>query len=164
MAISTKKKNMIIADFKAEVYTNNTELAKHYKISRSTLYQIIQNVDRANADIVALGVDYELQKKNTQSVHDIRAIEQAVAVKVNTIEVDNDLVKNNRKILKGLQSGITSRMITKDGKVRVMEPKDIKSLTGAVKDIESIANPKENGDINIDNSNSLVTALKIEFV
>ena len=164
MSISTKKKNIIIADFKAEKYTSNTELAKAHKISRSALYQIITDVDRANTDIVELGVLYEQKKKSTKNTHEIRAIEQAVALKVNTLAVDNELVKNNRKLLKGLQSSITGSMINKDGRVKKLEAKDIKSLTGAVKDIETIANPRESADINIQNNQTVVTALKIEFV
>ena len=152
MAISTRKVNRIIADYKAGVWSNKSLLAKAHKISRSQLYKILQDVESSNADIVDMGVEYELAKKNTKNVHEKNAIEDAVAYRISTIEIDNKLMENNRKLALIAQKKLVD---TKES----IDITNVRSFTGAIRDIEAIAqsnkDKKENNvEINIQNNNT----------
>ena len=78
MAISTKKKNIIIAMWKTGEFKSATALAKHYKISTKTAQKIIAEIDHSNKDIVDLGVQYEMAKNSTKNPHEINTIEKVV--------------------------------------------------------------------------------------
>ena len=58
---------------------------------------------------------------------------------------DMELIENNRKLLKGFQAQIAKSI--KSGDYRT--PQDIKAGTAAIKDIESIANPRPTQQINV---------------
>ena len=74
-----------------------------------------------------------------------------IVLKVNTILEDNELITNNRKILKAFQGKIIAGL--KNGAYE--KPNEIKAGTSALKDIEAIANPQANKqEINIQNTNA----------
>ena len=80
-----------------------------------------------------------------------------IILRVNTILEDNELVTNNRKILKAFQSKIVAGL--KNGAYE--KPNEIKAGTSAVKDIEAIVNPQTNKqEINIQNTNAVQTNIK----
>jgi hypothetical protein len=66
-------------------------------------------------------------------------MDEIVAGKVQTILEDNDLIGNNRKLLKALQREMAVGI--KEGKFKT--PQDINAGTSAVKNIEAVANPKD---------------------
>lgn len=78
MALSTRKKNLIIADYKAGRFEKQTELLKHYKIDRKTLVKILEGISPTNTEIVDLGVAYESAKKSLKNPVEIKAIENVV--------------------------------------------------------------------------------------
>ena len=78
MAISTKKTNMVIASWKTGSFKSYTAIAKHFKISTKTAQKIIGDNAQDNADVVALGIEYEKAKKSTKNPHEIKAIEKVV--------------------------------------------------------------------------------------
>jgi len=55
--------------------------------------------------------------------------------RINTIEEDNEIMSNNRKIAKMLQSVIVKQR-------NDIDLTNIKAVSGTLKDIESIANPQ----------------------
>ena len=74
-----------------------------------------------------------------------------IVLRVNTILEDNELITNNRKILKAFQGKIIAGL--KNGAYE--KPNEIKAGTSALKDIEAIANPQANKqEINIQNTNA----------
>jgi len=76
-------------------------------------------------------------------------IKQEIAIeKIGTILEDNDLISNDRKLLKAFQS-LIGRGI-KDGIYGTAQ--DIKAGVSSIKDIESIANPQANQKIDISQS------------
>jgi hypothetical protein len=79
--------------------------------------------------------------------------------RVRTILEDNELIRNNRKILKAFQ-GLIGKGIRENTYVT---PQDIKAGVSAIKDIEAIANPQASKqEINIQNTNAQQTITKIE--
>jgi len=74
-------------------------------------------------------------------------LESIIIEKIDTSMEDNDLIKGNRKLLK-LAQGIIVK--SKDN----FDHNNIKNLTGAIKDIESIANPQASHKIDINNTNA----------
>ena len=80
-----------------------------------------------------------------------------IVLRVNTILEDNELITNNRKILKAFQSKIITGL--KNGAYE--KPNEIKAGTSALKDIEAIANPQASKqEINIQNTNAVQTNIK----
>ena len=78
MALSTKRKNQIIADWKAGRFKSFYAVSKHYKISEPTAKQILANIPQSNADIVEVGVAYEQAKKLSKNLVEVKAIERLV--------------------------------------------------------------------------------------
>ena len=82
-----------------------------------------------------------------------------IILRVNTILEDNELITNNRKILKAFQSKIVAGL--KNGAYE--KPNEIKAGTSALKDIEAIVNPQTNKqEINIQNTNANQTVVDID--
>ena len=103
MAISTKKKNIIIAMWKTGEFKSYTAIAKHYKISTKTAQKIISDSTHENEDIVELGVKYEMAKKSTKNPHEINTIEKVVEERVKASNVIYDLTSD---ILEGLSKSV----------------------------------------------------------
>jgi len=159
MAISTKKKNLIIAMWKTGKYKSYTSIAKHYKISTKTAQKIIGSNTHSNEDIVEMGVVYESAKKSIKNPHEITTIERAVEERTEMDILREDLQLNNLKISKLAQAKIIQN---KDD----IDLTNIKAVTGAIKDIEAVANPqtsKTDVTVNNQNNNSLVSQNKIEL-
>jgi len=74
---------------------------------------------------------------------------EAIVDELNTIMQDNELVINNRILLKSFQGLISSGI--KNGIYE--SPQDIKSGVSAIKDIESVANPQK-GEITVSTQNN----------
>lgn len=80
-----------------------------------------------------------------------------IILRVNTILEDNELITNNRKILKAFQGKIAAGL--KNGAYE--KPNEIKAGTSALKDIEAIVNPQTNKqEISIQNTNAQQTNIK----
>jgi len=95
MAISTKKKNIIIAMWKTGEFKSATSIAKHYKISTKTAQKIISETSQDNEAIVDLGVQYEMAKKSTKNPHEINTIEKVVEERVKASNFIYDLTNLN---------------------------------------------------------------------
>ena len=159
MAISTKMKNVIVAMWKTGEFKSFTSIAKHYKISTKTAQKIIGNKAHSNEDVIELGVKYEMAKKSTKNPHEINSIEKVVKGRVDTIDIDNILVKQNRIIAKATQSVISEKIRNNE-----LTLKNVKNVTGAIKDIEAIANPTSSGtEVNIQNNQSNVNVQTRSF-
>lgn len=153
MAISTKKQNIIRAMWKTGKFKSFTAIAKHYKISTKTAQKIIGDTAHSNSEIVEKAVELEVLKKSTKNPHEIQAIDRVIKERIETIDFDNALVQKNRLLLKSMQGKIAEHLIVEEvldehGVPKAhekLDPHSIRSLTGAIKDIESIANPKDTG-------------------
>jgi hypothetical protein len=79
MALSTRRKNQIIADWKAGRFKSYYAVSKFYKISAPTAKEILLGILQSNSDIVEVGVAYESAKKLTKNLIEVQAIERVVA-------------------------------------------------------------------------------------
>ncbi len=97
----------------------------------------------------------EASGKISESFHKANDVQKKeIEDEFRTILEDNELIQNNRKLLKMAQ-GIIIKNKEK------FDHSNIRNLTGAIKDIESIANPQANKqEINIQNSNNQQTNIK----
>ena len=85
-------------------------------------------------------------------------LESLIVAKIDTTMQDNELIENNRKLSK-LAQGIIIKH--KDN----FDHSNIKNLTGALKDIESIANPQASKtDILINNTNAMQNITQIKTI
>ena len=92
---------------------------------------------------------YDNVHKTTQNIEKLHPDNQDILLeRLNTLEQDNELVKNNRTIAKMLQGIIVSNRNS-------VNLQNIKTVSGVIRDIESIANPQANKqEINIQNTNA----------
>ena len=113
MALSTRKKNIIIAMWKTGEFKSATAIAKHYKISTKTAQKIIGVTPHTNEDTVALGVEYNMALNSTKNPHEINTIEKVVSERIkasNTIYDLTNLVTKGLK--KSLKKGKAHKVVT----------------------------------------------------
>lgn len=131
------------------------EICKLYKVSKKTLQNKISEkkwevTGTLNAQINEFR---EVTGKVLREIGNNPETQEIYTEKVITILEDNALITNNRKLLKAIQ-GIIGNEI-RNNKVNVS---NVKSITGAIRDIEYVANPKTETIIN--NSNAVQTNIK----
>jgi len=106
MALSTRKKNQIIADWKAGRFTTYYAIAKHYQISNPTAKEILVNIPQSNADIVEAGVTYEKAKKLNKNLIEVKAIEALVKERTIADEIQDIALSGTLANLKSVKSKI----------------------------------------------------------
>lgn len=100
MAISTRKKNLIIADWKTGAYSLNA-LAKKHKISVNSVKKICTKIPQENADVVELCVVAESAKKCTKNAQEIKAVESVVNDRLKIYDISNIILDGIDKLAKG---------------------------------------------------------------
>jgi hypothetical protein len=85
-----------------------------------------------------------------QNIEKLHPINQELMIKnLDTLEQDNELIGNNRKIAKMLQGVIVANR-------QDINLRNIRNVSGVMKDIESIANPQANRqDITVNNQTNV---------
>ena len=113
MALSTKKRNIILAMWKTGEFKSATAIAKHYKISTKTAQKIIAENSHDNEDIVDLGIQYNMALKSTKNPHEINTIEKVVSERVKASNIIYDLTGDNLDGLsKYIKKGVAHKVIT----------------------------------------------------
>lgn len=112
MALSTRKKNIIIADWKTGEYSA-LKLSKKHKVSRETVRKICKGIPHENAYIVEVGTVYENAKKLAKNGQEIFAIENAVKERIKVERVSNKILDNIEKLI---DNGKAQKVVTtRDG-------------------------------------------------
>lgn len=78
MALTTNKKNKIIAEWKVGKYPSYNAVAVAYKIDPKTVKKILDGIEQSNVYIVEDGARYEIAKKSIKNPNEIKAIENRV--------------------------------------------------------------------------------------
>ena len=99
MAISTKKKNQIIADHKAGRFDTQQQLLKHYQVDRKTLVKILEGISSTNTDIVEAGIAYENAKKSLKNPVEEKAVEKAVDEKIKHMDFFKNATLKNASVM-----------------------------------------------------------------
>lgn len=124
------------------------DIIKKYKIDNKQLLNKIYNEKWVVKGHLKAEVDgfYEAIHKTTQNIEKLHPDNQDILLeRLNTLEQDNELIGNNRKIAKMLQGIIVSNRNS-------INLQNIKTVSGVIRDIESIANPT-NKETVINNAN-----------
>lgn len=134
------------------------DICKKYKVAKKTLqnkiyemrWEIKGNIDAdVNEFRAVLGKVTETALNNPETT-------DIYIEKIVTVLEDNKLIQNNRKLLVAVQ-GIIGQEI----KANKVNASNVKSITGAILDIEKVANPQASKqEINIQNSNAQQTNIK----
>ena len=138
MAISTRKKNLIIAEWKAGKYKSYYAVAKAHKIDISTAKKILVNIEQSNIAIVDAGVMYESAKKSTKNLVEINAVETEVANRLKVYDITNTVLDGISKLVKGgkAQKVVTESLGEAGTSATVVEydlqAKDYKDIQDAV--------------------------------
>lgn len=119
MAISTRKKNLLIAEWKTGVHKTVSAMAKLHKLDPKTVRKFIGELTHENADLVEACVIVEGAKKSLKNPIEIEAVEKAVS-NATKIESLTDLNLEGLKAL--LMRGTISRPIKiKNGEFDIIE-------------------------------------------
>lgn len=135
------------------------DIVKKYKVTNKLLSNKINQdkwVVKGNlkADIEGF---YEQSHKMAQNIDKLHPENQDLMIKkLDTLEQDNELMGNNRKIAKMLQGVIVSNRNS-------INLQNIRNVSGTLKDIESIANPQASKtEINNTNATQNIVTVEIE--
>jgi hypothetical protein len=154
--ISTHTWNEIQKDFESGM--SQADIRKKYDISPSTLGSKIKRDGwRLSQDQKAILSEFkEVSAKISESHSQANDLQKKeIEDEFKTILEDNELIQNNRKLLKMAQ-GIIIKNKEK------FDHSNIRNLTGAVKDIESVANPQASKiEANSTNNNQTVNEIVI---
>jgi len=137
-------------------------ISRKYKVAKKTLSNKISGEKWSILGGLNTHIN-EFKESLAQITHNTQndPIKQEIALdRIETILEDNELIGNNRKLLKAFQ-GLIGRGI-KNG--IYSEAKDIKAGVSAVRDIEAISNPSSASQVNIQNNNANINQeIKIEW-
>lgn len=135
------------------------EICKNHRVTPKILSNRINKEGwtvkgNIKSDILGLSEHIHKTAQNIDSLHEINQ-EMAIS-RVVTIEADNELISNNRKIAKLLQSVIVSNR-------DAITLANIRNVSGTLKDIESIANP-QTSKTEINNTNATQNNTEVKRV
>lgn len=116
------------------------DIVNKYRITKKTLTNKIRDekwvvTGHLKADIEGFYAETHKMAQNLEELHPKN--QEILITKLDTMEQDNELIGNNRKIAKMLQGVIVSNRNS-------ITLANIKNVSGVIKDIESIANPQAN--------------------
>ena len=153
---------MIKAEY--ELGKSNAYLHKKYEVPYNTLSMKIKRGgwETVNEEATAIA-DFrhgceQISEVAADNVNNTSKIE-AIREEINTIMEDAHLIGNNRKLLKAFQ-GLIGRRIKEE---KFKTPQDIRAGVGAVKDIESVANPRDNS-VQVNTQVNTINKIEVEFV
>lgn len=150
----------IRADF--EKGMSQADLRKKYDLSPSTLgTKIKRDGWRLSHEQHAVLSNFkEASAKISESFENATQMQkEELAIRIETILEDNKLIQNNRKLLAAAQGIIGQEL--RNNKINAS---NIKSITGAILDIEKVANPQANKqEINIQNTNAQQNNITVEW-
>ena len=106
MAITTNKKNKIIADWKTGKFSSQTALAKHYKVDPKTVKKILEGISTSNAELVEVGAIYENAKKSLKNPVEIKAVEKAVEERTIADEIESIIFDGTLSNVKGVKKDV----------------------------------------------------------
>ncbi len=175
MAISTRKKNLIVAEWKAGKYKSYYAVAKAHKISQPQAKKILANLSHENAHIVEAGVVYESAKKISKNLVEINAVETEVANRLKVFDITNTVLdgihnlakggKAQKVVTEGLgEGGTTATVVEYD-----LQAKDYKDIQDAV-DKASLTlgvnarHSQSQVNIQNNNKNEQNNVLKVEWI
>ena len=150
----------IRADF--EKGMSQADLRKKYDLSPSTLgTKIKRDGWRLSQEQHAILSEFkEASAKVSESFENATQMQkEEFVMRVETILEDNKLIQNNRKLLVAVQS-----IIGQELRSNKINASNVKSITGAILDIEKVANPQASKqEINIQNTNALQNNIPIQI-
>jgi len=154
MAISTKKRNKIIAEFKTGAYSLNA-LAKKHKVAVNSVKKFCDGIEKENAELVELCLQTE-SAKCTKNEQDLRAVEEVVKNRLQVYDISNSILKGVEKLVRG---GKAQKLLADGAIVECdLQAKDYKELQEAV-DKASVTlgiNARHaNQQVNIQNNNQI---------
>lgn len=129
---------------------NREDICRKYRVSNKLLGNQIRTEGwvvngSINADVDAFYAGAHKMAQNLENLHPDN--QDLVIQKINTMEQDNELIGNNRKIAKLLQSVIVANRAN-------INLGNIRNVSGVMVDIERIANPQNGAKVEINNTNA----------
>ena len=162
MALSTRKKNMIIADWKTGDFKSYYSIAKKYKINEKTAKKICEKIPHSNASIVEVCAVAESAKKSVKNPVELNAVENAVKERLKVDEISNLLLdkmkshivngKAQKVVTEGSGNGISNATVVEYD----LQADDYKKLADAVDKVSVTTRVNERfsqSQVNIQNNN-----------
>jgi len=108
MALTDRKKNLIVADWKTGAFSM-TKLAKKHKVSTNTVKRICTGITHDTAPLVEALHEVEILKNSTKSAQEVKSAQNIVKMRLKTEEITNLL---HKKLHKKIKQGKAQKVVT----------------------------------------------------
>jgi len=172
VAFSTRKKNVIIADWKTGAFTKK-ELEKKHKTTFKTLAKLLDGISADNADAVVVLHEAEMIRNSIKNPVELKAVENVVK---HSLKVTNMTTKVLDKLDAYLDKGKAQKVVTEGmgmgaSKATVIETdlqaKDFKDAIETIDKASITLNVNErhaNSKVEVNNQNQQINNnLKVEW-
>ena len=168
MALSTKKKNIIIADWKTGAFTKK-ELEKKHKISFKTLDKLVSGISLSNAEAVVVLHGAEMVKNSIKNPVELKAVENVVKSRLKVDDISSKLLN---LVEKKIDNNVKYEKVNAGMGVQNLEPTelesiDFKNLADTIDKVSITMGVNErfsSSKVEINNANNQQTNNKIEIV
>jgi len=143
MALSTRKKNIMIADWKAGRFPSAYALAKAHKVSDKTATKLIKGIPQENIEAVEAGVKYEMAKKSVKNPIEQTAIERVVKEKTKEERMKDAVLDNVLKISVHTTTAAAKLLQDNSTSKNKMEGNEILTLQKVAKEAKATVVDKE---------------------
>jgi hypothetical protein len=152
MALTTNRKNKIIAEWKAGAYPSLNQLAAANKVDPKTVARLTKGISQSNAQLVEIQTALEIEKKALKSPQEVAAINREVEKRTNQAIIDDEIQIKSRKILKKLLKNIESGISSGD----YTDAEEILTGARAVGEVVKTITPKASPQVNVQNNISVI--------
>jgi len=159
MALTTNKRNKIIAEWKAGIYPSMAQLAKVHKVSAKTISRITKDISQDNAYLLEVQTALEIEKRSLKSPIEVAVIDREVIKRTKQAQIDGKIQIKSRKILNKFLSNMNKGIEQGD----YQDPEEILTGAKAIETIVKVVTPKEPTSI-INNSNSNAQQTNIQEI
>ena len=160
MAISTRKRNKIIADAKAGKYKSITELCKHHKIDRGAYYNWEKKYQfkyGANTDFVEIETALKKAKLHSLSPQEIHSVEEASELQILKDDIALISLSGIKKMLVETTKGIDNQ--------EYITPNDRRIGMSTLKDGFSVVAEKPTTQVNVQQNNTTeIKQIEVKFI
>jgi hypothetical protein len=111
MALTSNRRNKIIADWKAGSFPSHNAIATFHGVDPKTVKKILEGISQSNAEIVRVGAMYEHAKSSLKNPNEIKAIERAILQMAVKDEIKDEVLDATLMNIKSVKKKIAKQQI-----------------------------------------------------
>lgn len=152
MALSTRKKNIIIAEWKTGNYKQKDMLLKH-KIDRKTFIKIVEGILPTNAHAVEVLHEAKMVENSLKNPHELKAVQNVVN---NRLKVDNLSLKLLDLVEKKIENNFKYEKVNVGMGVQNLEATELEAT-----DFKNLADTIDKASVTLGVNSRFSTAIQV---